>query len=327
MSRLVVLLNPICVTLLAAQTPSEITIGGERGLGAEFGEIRDVAILPGHIVVLDKNAPHIRVFDLTGRLLQTTGRSGAGPGEFAFPFSVAYDAAKKLVYVVDPANSRVVEYGVVGDTLRLARSLTTSVTNLRDICIMQNRKFGISSSRSHLVDELAISDGRLVSVRTLGKPESKHPLGQHQLVIFRASDGPLLCDEAGIVWVSSRILGEVHRIELANGMQTMIPIERFQPMRLEAGGGARLTMSTPESGYYNEIVSLIPDASTIGVVVGRRSGDAMSEFEIVTPSVSGSQEVRVRSSWQQVGTVSGNVVCVVNDPYPTVSLFRGTRCP
>jgi hypothetical protein len=327
-SRLTILLSTFYVALAAAQTPGTVTIGGEHGLGTDFGEIRDVAILPGHIVVLDKNAPHLRVFDLTGRLLQTTGRNGAGPGEFAFPFSVAYDAVKKLVYVTDPANSRVVEYNVEADTLRLARSLFTNVTNLRDICFIRNRIFAISASRSHLLDELAISDDRLVPLATLGKPQSRHPLGQHPLVAWRASDGPLLCDEGGErIWVSSRLLGEVHRVELASGAQTMIPIAGFQPIRLTTGAGGRLTMSTPEAGFYNEIVSMILDVSTTKVVVGRRTGDSMTQFEVFSVGEAGGLEMRARSSWRQVGTLAGNVVCVVNDPYPTLSLFKGRACP
>ena len=50
--------------LLLSRSPAEsqalITVGGERGVAAEFGEIRDVAVLPRYFVVLDKNAPHLR---------------------------------------------------------------------------------------------------------------------------------------------------------------------------------------------------------------------------------------------------------------------------
>lgn len=52
--------------------------------------IFDVAVTDsGDIVVADRSAPMIRVFDRTGRVLWSGGRSGGGPGEYRFPMRVA----------------------------------------------------------------------------------------------------------------------------------------------------------------------------------------------------------------------------------------------
>lgn len=47
------------------------------------------------------------------------------------------------------------EYAV-SDSLTLARSLGTDVVNLRDVCFVSGRVFGISASRTHLLDELCL---------------------------------------------------------------------------------------------------------------------------------------------------------------------------
>lgn len=67
---------------------------------AQFSEIHDVAVSDsGEIVVADRSAPMLRVFDRTGRVLWTGGRSGGGPGEYRYPMRVAIGPDRSLTVV------------------------------------------------------------------------------------------------------------------------------------------------------------------------------------------------------------------------------------
>ena len=328
MNRVSLLASMLFLQQAQGQSQPLMTVGGERSVGAEFGEILDVAILPRQFVVLDKNVPHLRLISRDGRLLQTIGRSGSGPGEFVAPFSVTYAPTTGTLYVVDPANSRVVEY-TVGDTLRLTRNLSTSIVNLRDVCVLGTRMFGISQNPTHLLDELVVADGRLESIRTLGRPQTKHPLGTHPMVIGRASGGSIECDEiSGSVWVASRWLGELHRVSLEDGSQTLVSITGFHPIRLTAGSGSSLTFSTPPEGFYEEVASVLVNGPSLRVNLVRRNRDGeTSGFQFTDANARGLQTPLVPASWQHVGVSESNAVCVRNDPYPTLAVFSGSRCP
>ena len=58
----------------------------------------------GNVYVLDQGARNIRVFDPAGAPLRTIGREGAGPGEFATPYSLAWTG--DTLAVLDPGNGR-----------------------------------------------------------------------------------------------------------------------------------------------------------------------------------------------------------------------------
>lgn len=60
----------------------------------------------GAIYVIDNEYKHIKKFDQAGRLIQTVGSPGRGPGLFDLPYSVACDVKDNL-YVLDVGQSRV----------------------------------------------------------------------------------------------------------------------------------------------------------------------------------------------------------------------------
>lgn len=67
------------------------------------GVARDPA--SGHVFVVDSGAHDIKVFDAGGRLLETLGRRGSGPGEFNGPTHIALWGER--LYVTDTLNARV----------------------------------------------------------------------------------------------------------------------------------------------------------------------------------------------------------------------------
>ena len=73
---------------------------------AQFGRIRDIEVdRLGRIYVLEAQSREVRVFDQAGRHVRSFGRSGAGPGEFRNPTTLAWMADDRLV-VVDPGGGR-----------------------------------------------------------------------------------------------------------------------------------------------------------------------------------------------------------------------------
>lgn len=314
--------------LSGAQASPAVTIGGERNLGAELSAVRDLAVLPRMLVVLERSGPHIKVFDHSGRLLQTLGRTGSGPGEFRAPFAVTYDSAKVQLYVVDPANARVTEYEV-GDTLRLGRTIATDIVNLVDLCVLSGDLFGLTRSGTEMLHQLAISGNLLTTQRSFGARRTGHPLATHSILQSYVSEGPLLCDNAtGTIYVASRLLGELHILTAATGTQQTFAIRDFRPIRFEARAGGGLSLGLPEAGFYEGLIGLAPAPNGVSVVISRyEKGDEIAAYERLDVSRSGTQGSRQPQQWQHIDVTGSMVVCLASNPYPTIAFFRARTCP
>lgn len=85
-------------------------IGEVGGMGAaspaEFGRVSSVTLAPdGRILVADRDADEIRVFNPDGEFLERWGRSGEGPGEFGTLYSLGW--LGDTLAVLDPGVGRV----------------------------------------------------------------------------------------------------------------------------------------------------------------------------------------------------------------------------
>lgn len=105
----------------------ELSIGEVEGRDEYmFSGIRSIAVdEAGRIYVLDREDPHLRVFDQNGAFLRTIGRKGQGPGEFTMPFSVSITRQNELV--VDDFRSRLVFFSLEGE---FKRNLQVATINL-----------------------------------------------------------------------------------------------------------------------------------------------------------------------------------------------------
>lgn len=91
------------------RTELEVEIGASDDGGSEFGGVRSVALGPnGVVAVLDHRTPQIVSFSKDGARLASWGRVGAGPGEYRWPYSIAYLGDSLLLF--DPGLSRVTLY-------------------------------------------------------------------------------------------------------------------------------------------------------------------------------------------------------------------------
>ncbi len=110
----------------------ELSIGEVEGREEfMFSAIRSIAVdEAGRIFVLDREDPHLRVFDQNGAFLRTIGRKGQGPGEFNFPLSVSITRQNELV--VDDMRSRLAFFSLEGE---FKRNLQVATINLLRIDI------------------------------------------------------------------------------------------------------------------------------------------------------------------------------------------------
>jgi len=70
----------------------------------------------GTIYILDWSDVCIKVFDSTGKYLQTIGRKGQGPGEFEFLTYMALSSDGRI-FIMDSVNRRIVVFAINGESL------------------------------------------------------------------------------------------------------------------------------------------------------------------------------------------------------------------
>lgn len=87
---------------------------GEDALSRPVGVAHDPE--RGRVYVADTRAHAVKVFSDDGRLLDTIGRRGSGPGEFNAPTYLAYREGH--LYVTDTLNSRIQVFDAEGGFLR-----------------------------------------------------------------------------------------------------------------------------------------------------------------------------------------------------------------
>jgi len=80
-------------------------IGADSGTGS-FVSVRSILFSPaGELIVVDDHEKEVKIFDSIGHFLRPLGRSGAGPGEYELPYSVAW--LHDTLALLDPGNSRI----------------------------------------------------------------------------------------------------------------------------------------------------------------------------------------------------------------------------
>lgn len=324
---LIVLAAPL---LLGAQTAPRWIIGGEEDVVTQLGRFRSVVALPRSFVVLERDAPFLKVFDYSGRLVQSLGRSGGGPGEYRSPTSLSFDARRQRLLVVDPSNARVTAYRV-RDSLVAPRFLKMGDIGVRSVCALGTRLVGLARNAPTILRELREEGDRLTVVSSFGAPRTNHPLGAHPMVRTRASDGPLLCDEQGNrAIVASAMLGEVHVFNASSRQQVTTPIPGFQRITMVVEDNA-LAM-VPPAGGYDVVHGLVPwEGSVLAVTERTRPvpGDVTRSvgFAVSGISARGPGSLGARTQWRPLAKTNSGALCAQSDPAPAIALFTAGSCP
>lgn len=104
------------LALVVRLSPEGKSLGsfGDGHLKRPTGIARDP--LSGRIYVADTHAHNVKIFDATGRYLQSIGERGAEPGQLNFPTYLAF--AGNELYVTDTMNSRIQIFSADGRYLR-----------------------------------------------------------------------------------------------------------------------------------------------------------------------------------------------------------------
>jgi hypothetical protein len=316
--------------LLAAQPARRWIIGGENDAVTSIGRIDGVAAMPRRFVVLEADAPFLKVFDYAGKLVQTLGRAGGGPGEFRSPSGMAYDAARRRLLVVDPSNARVTVYQV-GDTLAAPRLLTLPEIGIRSVCTLGGRLFALARNAPTILRELREDNGKLTVIASFGEPRTNHPLGTHPLVRTRASDGPLLCDEPRQrIIAASAPLGEVHVFDAQTRQQVTAPIPGFQRITMTVDANS-MTMSVPPDGFDTVRGLVLWDGAVQAVSERARRvpNDAPESvgFALAAIGARGPGALGPRIRWRPLASTPNGSLCAQSEPAPTIALFPAGRCP
>ncbi len=220
-----------------------------------FGRIADLAALPGgRLLVLDRQAMEVRLFDEEGRMLAAAGGPGEGPGEFRGP---------SAFIVVDDSTLLVLDRGLRLSQFRIADSALAYVGEMSldlfpsGMCAVNGRVFVEGLHEGHGVHEIDL-DGDIV--------RSFHPIPDdlgfdlgpewESILEAEATTGYLAClDEPATVAMVSEWLPDIYAYSLDGQRlwKTTIPGYRIiEPVLMPDGGQ---TWERAEEGSH-AIVSL-----------------------------------------------------------------------
>lgn len=314
----------------SAQVAPRWVVGGEEDIATQLGRFRSVAALPRLFVVLEGDAPFIKVFDYSGRLVQSFGRAGSGPGEFRRPSSLTFDAHQERVLIVDPANARVTVYSV-RDTLTSARYLTLENTGVRSVCALGERIFGLAPGAQTFLRELREDATTLSVSASFGEPQTNHPHGDHPLVRTRASGGPLHCDASGNrIVAGSEIMGEVQVFDAATRAQSTTLVPGFQRLTISIENGS-MSMAPPETGF-DVMLDLVEWDGALHAVTERSKpapGGMPVSLGFATAPIRarGAEPLSPPRHWRPLAQTPAGALCAVSEPAPAIALFSGKACP
>ena len=314
----------------ASTAPQSVVIGGDKDQGGTLEYPRAIASAAGSIIVLERGAPHLKLFTSTGRLRQQIGPSGAGPSEFREPVALAVDLVALRLAVFDPANGRATIYAIQ-DTLRYDTSLHVPIY-VSAACFMDGRLYALGLHNGRLIHEMVATSSDLTVSRSLGLPRSEHPLATHPLYQNRLAQGVLYCDaRSRRIIIGSLSTGIVQLVSLDSQSQETVTLTNFVPLTFEAIPNG-LAQSVPPSGEWDEIVGIRPSHDGIRVIIGHADrehhgvGD-YAHFREQTISRGGAQTQARTTRWQEVDVTSTRAICYQGSPYPTVTIHSAIRCP
>jgi hypothetical protein len=292
---------------------------------------RRLLLIDARVLVLERGQPFLKVLSLDGRLLQSTGRRGGGPGEFQAPTALAYNRGRRELVVLDAASRRASVYSY-RDTLVFQRTYAVDVA-AEDACYMGSRLFVMALEHNRLLHELQPQGQRMVSARHLVELRVEHPLRDYPLFREQAGQGVLFCDNTTQRAVmSSFSANAVHDMDLLRNEQLSFSLRDFTPLDFAAIQGGGLRQSIPSSGEFDETVAVVSTPTGPRVVLGhatleyRGAGD-YAYYREIPLGPRGAQGPARRTAWQQVGLSGGAVVCFRSNPAPTLRTFRSSRCP
>lgn len=200
------------------------------------------------IYVVDAAQHQLRLYDLTGRFLETLGKRGKAPGEFNYPGDIDLDAAGNL-YIVDAMNARVQILAPDGVVLRILGERGTASGSFsvpKGIAVSPAGLIHVSDASQHKIVIFSREGDYLLTLggRYVYQGEGISPGGFY----FPAG---LDVDDKETLWVADLMNGMVHEFQyLTREFLTKRPIRkediyRPQPIDLKGTENGEATLPPP----------------------------------------------------------------------------------
>jgi hypothetical protein len=297
-----------------------------------FGRIWDIVVGPsGDVFVLDNLSLDLRWFTADGEFLGSAGRAGGGPGEFRSPMSVAL-RRDGLVEVLDMAHRRLSRFAPSERGLLLRSELTIPVFGM-DFCEMRARYYVLANDS---VGVVTVVDTLGTEVHRFGEPVGLVPPGLEPLRRILQEGftrGALLCaEDLDMVVVLSAILGHVRAFSPDGLPLWSTSLSGFHRQRLAPssdGSGFRYELDQG-SGLASRAIFMSrvgTDEAVVTVEHRDVEGKVSQEWRWLD-LVSGAESATTEATGRVfAGQAGGVTVEFSNEPYPRVTIRRGTFTP
>lgn len=316
---------------LSAQPAPLARVGGPDDDRALLESPRDLRVVDGRIVVLERSAPFIRVFDLDGSPRQRLARLGSGPGEARHGAALLVDADARRLLLFDTPNGRAVEFSI-GDSLAYVRALATTLPATSG-CMLGSRTFVAALTTEGIVHEVEVRARELHVVRSYGAPTWDQAKLKHPSLTEYIGEGVVHCDAGGKrVYLASREVGVLHVLDIDRATQQSNAIAGFKALEFSITADGWLKLSMPASGLYDQALGFRSDASGTRLWLGRATrehpgaGD-YAAFTAILIGPDGEQRAESSTVWYQVGRHRSRTVCYRTSPAPEVIVVATPRCP
>jgi hypothetical protein len=320
-TALVVASGLLVPALNNAQVPRRIdgvwTSIGSRYSDADgrfLGMPQKIVACGAYLVSLDLDGNYVAAFDRNLRPLWRFGREGGGPGELRMPSDVACDA-RGTVWILDPANSRILKVGPSG-TLQSTVMLSESATRLT-VSPDGSRLF--ASGTRDLV-QVMDSLGRILS--RLGHPD---PL--KDLTLVQRESRMVSLGSSGLVvgfrWSSTLVL--IPDVAASPHLLEGIEPVPFPQVRSYPAGrpGATMVRIDPAAREVTSGLFLLGD--TLGVLVAPREEGPRLVDRYLLPTGRYLGSWRVPAAVVSVAWMSGSLYALSNEPVPQLARLQRER--
>jgi hypothetical protein len=293
--------------------------GSERDV---FGLVEDIVVdESGRIIVLDSRTHQLRFYDRNGRYLSSFGRSGNGPNEFGAPTALELDASGRFV-VMDRYN-RLKIFAPASDSVEYVSSVLLDLVP-EDLCVTGDQYLVQAWRADGGIVHLYAGEQRL---RSFGRPYKT----DNALVENQMSDGPIACNDAGVVVVSLKYLPLVFGYDGSGRMSWVSRISDFTPMQISEvvgpNGKPGIRFAGDDYDYIERLVTL--PSNYFLVQVGRESAHGVEQrvpfVQLHTYLFDGTtgRGVYVGAQFPVLHVFHGNrLYGSLTDPYPQVKIYE-----
>ena len=305
--------------VFGAQTT--LHLGDDQGGQETFGAIGDVAVgSAGKVFVLDAHAQEIRVFDSSGRFVETFGGIGDGPMEFRSANGIELLADESLI--VSTFNGQVKHFTRSDSGWELSDIIRLQGMETRDLCSTANRRIIVTGHRREgntLIHELSIPDG---AIRSFGQGYQD----DHWLVQTIMGQGMVGClDHPDRVVFSFASHGVVRSFDLATEEEIWVSrISDFvsRPIYQRTGANQEQSVRRARATQWDVVGAVHPILPGILLI-------QVARFELATETVTvRSYLVNAESGagallgdrLPPIVPAPGGYVALFEDPYPRLEV-------